>query len=87
MMELTNGKDVLKVTVDGLIQQTCNTQFVHVYHGRVAVVEHQRMPQVVVRGAIEGLLSLKSAEKHLCDGPGVTEVIKEGLLHDWWKRH
>ena len=36
----------------------------------------------MIRGAIKGLLSLKSTEEYLSDGPGVTEIIKQGLCRD-----
>ena len=50
-------EDGLQVVVQPAAQEARHPQLVHVQHRRVGVVEDERVPQVVVRWAVEGLLA------------------------------
>lgn len=50
----TRLEQALERRVDRSVQQARDAHFVDVQHSRVSVVEHERVPQLVVRGLVEG---------------------------------
>ncbi|MNY14489.1 hypothetical protein D3C86_1476660 [compost metagenome] len=67
-------EEVLVVGVERVADQPGKTQLVDVEHCRMAVVEDERMAQVMVGRPVEGFLARERGEEHLGQGPGVVEV-------------
>jgi len=69
----------VRVRVRVRVEDLGEPQLVHVERGDVAVVEDQRVSQLVVRRQVEGRLVAQRGEEQLRERPRVVEVVERLL--------
>jgi len=72
-------EDLVRVRVRVKVEDLGEPQLVDVECGDVAVVEDQRVSQLVVRRQVEGRLVAQRAEEQLRERPRVVEVVERLL--------